>query len=190
MRIRLPSAPPLVNFAERRGTWGCLQRFLVIQRGPPPPLFFLRSLLFFLQPADLGRLGRAGWFALAGRHRHFGQQPSQFFQAVCNVATLVPIPLAGDHQLAQFVDPATAAPDQSLANRLGQARGAVEVPFHGHFGVDLVDVLTARAAATVEAKLEFLVRNLQETIDYQLGHVRLKGYLKSYGVRNDPKIKT
>jgi len=114
------------------------------------------QLLFLPAPA-LGRFGRLRRPARFRRHCHSGHHFPQFLQAIALVLSLIPKPLARQHQVAFSGNPVAKACHEPLPHVVGQGRaGSYRPPQYG-FRVQLIDILSARTGTSHVRKLELVI---------------------------------
>src|SRR5699024_3317570 len=87
------------------------------------------------------------------------QHLADLFEAVFDVARLIPMAVAREHEFPFGRESRRELRQEPFANRFRQAWGLRRAPPHDRFGVDLVDVLSAGPGAADERELKLLARD-------------------------------
>jgi hypothetical protein len=95
---------------------------------------------------------------------------AQFTQTIVDVAALIAVSLAHDHQFVAIVEATSKASQQADANVLWQRGARRYAPAQLGLRVDLVNVLPARAGAPHERKTQLARRDGNPTVDAERLH--------------------
>jgi hypothetical protein len=117
-------------------------------------LYFCPPLLDLSPPLD-GRFAGNGRAPNSGRIGDGGNQGSQFFKAISNVASSVTKSRAGQNHLALLVDTPMVSAANPLADVFWHAIAGSDRPAQHHFRGDLVHSLSTWSAATDGTECEF-----------------------------------
>ena len=107
-------------------------------------IFGFGSLSFCFNPSSLGR---TGWFHCPPRFWCGGnrlKQCMQLLKTICDVLRLVSKTLAAEDELSFAGHSASIGRNESVFNVTGKRFRFGKAPSHNHFGINLVDVLSAR----------------------------------------------